>query len=154
MHGQCVFHFVVLWTFRWSSYLLNSLLSFVQKVRLNHFLSRSHEDFLHTFFFFLSTFLLSLALLFSWMIFVSVIASSFCSGVFSCCRKSLITSSMTFWVFVRDLIILFFSVNSFCKNAMFLWRASIFLFSWPRDIFVCSKKDSIWFLSIESSQFT
>ena len=62
----------------------------------------------------------------------------------------LITSITAVWASIGDLIIIFFSVNSFCKNAMLLWRACIFLFWWPSDIFVYSVKDSIWFLSVES----
>ena len=45
--------FFVIWTFRWSSYLLNNLLSLSQKVRLNQFLSRSHEDRSHILYHFL-----------------------------------------------------------------------------------------------------
>ena len=159
MHGYCVFYFAIIWTFRLSSYLLNSLLSLSQKVRLNYFLSRTHEDFPHTLIWFPfqlpDFFCVAFPLddlcfwnceIFNWILWWRFRYALFWS--FLLLSLNIVTSSTIVWVSIRDLIVLLFSVNSLCKNAMFLWRASIFLFSWPSDVFVCSVKDSVWFLNI------
>lgn len=115
------------------------------------------------YFLLLSNLLIYFALFFPWMIFVLQLgdlclsllfcdrcSAVFCSGVFDFCFKSVIVFKTAVWVSVRALTIIFSSVNSFCTNAMFLWRTSISLFSWPRYIFECSVKEKILFDSLVS----
>ena len=122
---------IVIWTFRWSSYLLNSLLSLSQKVRLNHFLSRSHEDFPHTsisFPFQLADFC-SIALLLNNLCFCSceIFDKTCCSGVFSCCLKVAITSSSSevslFYSFLLSSFArMFVSMKGFCISFIMAQR--------------------------------
>ena len=97
MHDHCVFHLVVIWTFRRISYLLNNSLSLGQKVCLNHFLLRSHKDFPHTLFSVLSNLLIFLCcsslewslFLLLWFLWLNLscgrFSFMFCSRVFGRC---------------------------------------------------------------------
>ena len=147
MHGYCVFYFAIIWTFRLSSYLLNSLLSLGQKVRLNYFLSRTHEDFPHTLIWFPfqlpDFFCVAFPLddlcfwnceIFNWILWWRFRYALFWS--FLLLSLNIVTSSTIVWVSIRDLIVLLFLLTRYARMRCFYEGRLYFYFHGPA-IFLC-----------------